>query len=181
MTNEQQSPSEPQKPVANFQAYGNAGVMYEDGSSSLESAPKAEGQSREEPKAAGPAQEFMSALQAMEKDRQIDHLAVQFSEDCKLWRQSSGQPYEGAKGVQDFWQQYLHQFASIDTHFTNVVEREQLAILEWESHGSLQGGRPLRYTGVSILELGAEGKVKVFKTYFDSAPFISPEALAVKH
>jgi hypothetical protein len=144
--------------VASFQAYGNAGVMREDGSSSL---------------ADDPAQAFMKALQDMEKDRNANRLAEQFSHSCKLWRQSYSHSYEGHERTLDFWNEYLNQFQSIETNFTNVLERDDLAVLEWESRGALQGGRPIHYRGVSILEFDEENKVKTFKTYFDSAHFIS--------
>jgi hypothetical protein len=152
------------EPVANFQAYGNSGVMYKDGSSSLGSELK-------------PTQAFMSALQAMEQDRDVSQLAARFHPSCKLWRQSYGHAYDGVAGAQKFWTEYLNQFASIATDFTHVQEREGLAILEWESRGALLGGRPIHYRGVSILELGAEGKVTSFKTYFDSAHFIAVHAV----
>lgn len=152
----EQSPSpgaSPQQPVASFQAYGNSGSMRQE-----------------------PTQAFMSALQSMEKDRDVNQLAARFTPSCRLWRQSYGHAYEGAEGAQKFWNEYLNQFTSVDTAFTQVLEREGLAILEWESCGALQGGRPIHYRGVSILEFDEDGKVLSFKTYFDSAHFISVHA-----
>jgi hypothetical protein len=152
MNEQNTNPGESAKqPVAGFQAYGK-------------------------PAAAPPAQAFMSALQTMEKDRDVNRIAARFAPSCQLWRQSYGQAYHDAEGVQKFWTEYLKQFESIATDFTNVMEREGLAILEWESRGALQGGRPIHYRGVSILELGDAGKVTSFKTYFDSAHFISVHA-----
>lgn len=154
MNDQNPSPGESLKqPDASFQAYDNSGSSQQE-----------------------PTHAFMSALQSMEKDRDISLLAARFNPSCRLWRQSYGHAYEGAEGVQKFWNEYLNQFASIATDFTHVLEREGLAILEWESRGALQGGRPIHYRGVSILELGEDGKVASFKTYFDSAHFISVHA-----
>lgn len=173
MNEQNTNPGESAKqPVASFQAYGNSGVMYDNGSSSLGSEPTAAAEDSSQ----GPAQAFMSALQTMERERDVNRLAVRFVPSCQLWRQSYGHTYHGAEGVQKFWTEYLKQFESIATEFTNVLEREDLAILEWESRGCLQGGRPIHYRGVSILELGEDGKVSSFKTYFDSAHFISVHA-----
>ena len=174
MNEQNTNPGEsPKKPVASFQAYGNSGVMYEDGSSSLESESKA---GAAEDHSLEPAQAFMSALQTMEKDRDVNPIAARFAPSCQLWRQSYGEAYHDAEGVHKFWTEYLKPFESIATDFTHVMERENLAILEWESRGNLQGGRPIHYRGVSILELGADGKVSSFKTYFDSAHFINVQA-----
>lgn len=128
-----------------------------------------------------PGQAFMRALQAMEKDRNVDHLVERFSRQCKLWRQSYAQPYEATQGARHFWDQYLNQFESIQTNFTHVMERDDLSILEWESQGVLQGGRPIHYRGVSILEFGDESKVRTFRTYFDSAHFINTHGQASMH
>lgn len=174
MNEQNTNPGESVKPVASFQAYGNSGVMYDDGSSSLTSEPLAAAGSSSQ----APTQAFIAALQTMEKDRDVLQLAARFNPSCQLWRQSYGHAYHGAEGVQKFWNEYLNQFATITTNFTNVLERENLSILEWESRGALQSGRPLHYRGVSILEFSEDGKVSSFKTYFDSAHFISVPAAA---
>lgn len=69
-------------------------------------------------------------------------MQAQFTGDCKLWRQSTAEPNEGSPGLERFWQEHLKQFESITTKFTEVLERDGLAVLEWESHGALQGSDP---------------------------------------
>jgi hypothetical protein len=59
-----------------------------------------------------------------------------------------------------------------------VREAEGLAVLEWESEGTLPGGEPIRYPGVSVIEF-ADGRVGRFSTYYDSAAFLPQGAKRV--
>lgn len=47
--------------------------------------------------------------------------------------------------------------------------------MEWEASGQLKGGHDIAYRGVSLLDVDGE-QVKAFRTYYDSAAFVTPAA-----
>ena len=47
--------------------------------------------------------------------------------------------------------------------------------MEWTGKGELKNGQPIEYRGVSIIEHDGQ-KVSAFRTYYDSAAFLAPEA-----
>lgn len=68
---------------------------------------------------------------------------------------------------------YLKVFDRAASRFTQVTEGNGTAVLEWETDGVLRQGHPIHYCGVSIIET-ADGRVKKFRSYYDSAQFVHP-------
>lgn len=117
---------------------------------------------------------FMEALKTLETAQDAATLIALFADDATLERMTH-KTYEGKADAETFWQEYLAPFATIATEFCNVTEDDDGAVLEWVSEGSLEGGKAIRYRGVS--SLGFEGeRVKSFRTYYDSAAFLSEGA-----
>jgi len=74
--------------------------------------------------------------------------------------------------VAAFWQEYRGQFDRLSTTFFNAVEGSSQVALEWTSEGTLPGGRPISYRGVTVLDLEGE-KINRLRTYYDSAAFVA--------
>jgi ketosteroid isomerase-like protein len=121
----------------------------------------------------GPVERFVRTLQQAEQSRDIEPLVELFTEDAELDKPAGPEPERGRDGARRFWESYLRAFGRIRSEFARIVESDTLAVLEWTSDGVLPDGRPLQYDGVSILEL-ADGRVKRFRTYYDSAAFVQP-------
>lgn len=117
------------------------------------------------------AQAFMDALQTLEQNDDTETLAALFADDASLVRMTH-KTYEGHDDIRRFWNEYLEPFDDLATAFFNVTEDDDGAVLEWETKGSLKGGKPIRYRGVSSLSYEGD-KVKAFRTYYDSAAFLS--------
>jgi len=117
------------------------------------------------------AEKFMQTLQEIEANKNVELLVSLFTEDAELTNLATPSPLQGKDGARQFWQKYLSIFQQIHSKFTNVVESNGSAVLEWTSEGSLTSGEPLRYQGVSIIET-VNGKVQRFRTYYDSAAFL---------
>jgi hypothetical protein len=94
-----------------------------------------------------------------------------FGADAELHNLVKAEPAPEQQSALDFWQSYLAMFQQIRSDFTNVIEADQTAVLEWTSEGILHTGEPIRYRGVSIVE-GAGDQVLRFRTYYDSAAFV---------
>jgi ketosteroid isomerase-like protein len=114
---------------------------------------------------------FIEALQAAERTRQVDDLVDLFVDDAEATSLARTEPLSGRHGVRQFWQDYLHAFDEIHSEFTNIIENDQGSVLEWVSRGTLAGGQPVAYRGVSVLE--TDGRlIQRFRTYYDSAVFL---------
>jgi ketosteroid isomerase-like protein len=120
------------------------------------------------------AQSFAAAQQDLERTRDVDRFVSEtFADDVELVRPETGQQERGTGGAQQFWQQYVDQFEQIRSEFSRVVDGE-VAVLEWTSTGTLAGGADISYRGISVLDIGGDGRVARFATYYDTAPFSVP-------
>lgn len=117
------------------------------------------------------AKSFMNALQQAEQTGDIKPLVAMFTENAELSNLATPRPLQGRDGARQFWQKYLSVFKQIRSTFTNVLESNGAAVLEWTSEGALSSGEPLSYRGVSVLETD-NGQVRRFRTYYDSAAFL---------
>ena len=119
-------------------------------------------------------QAFMDALQTLESNGEPDTIVALFTDDATLERLTH-KKYEGKADAEKFWGEYLEPFNNVSTEFYNVTEDDDGAVLEWESQGELKGGHAIHYKGVSSLSFD-EDKVGSFRTYYDSAAFLSEGA-----
>lgn len=121
----------------------------------------------------GMAQSFAEALRRTEESRDPEPLLRLFAEGAELRNLALSE--QGPEGARRFWRTYLDQFDRIRSDFTQMIEQDGKAALAWTSEGTLRGGHPIRYRGVSLLETEG-GKVRRFETVYDSAAFLRPDA-----
>lgn len=114
------------------------------------------------------ARTFASGLQNFENDGDAAAFAALFADDAVTQRFDTRGERRGE--VEQFWQEYRGQFQAISTTFTNVVEGGDRAALEWVSDATLTDGRPLQYSGVTVIDLAGD-KIAKLSTYYDSAQF----------
>jgi ketosteroid isomerase-like protein/rubrerythrin len=117
------------------------------------------------------SQPFIAALRALEEDYDLDRIVSVFDDSAEISNPTHDVPRRGREGAREFWRAYRDSFEVIRSDFSRVVEADGAAMLEWTSHGRILGGRPIDYSGVSVLEL-QDGKVHRFRTYFDTKAFI---------
>lgn len=120
------------------------------------------------------ASTFVSALHELERERSSDLMASLFRDDAELTRLAHA-PAQGPDGVRAFWQEYRDTFDDIDSHFTRVTETPETVVLEWMAVGHLSTGRPVRYPGITVLDIDGE-RIVDFRTYYDSAAFLAEPA-----
>jgi ketosteroid isomerase-like protein len=116
------------------------------------------------------AQRFMDALRDAERRRDPEPLVALFGDDAEASTLTRERPARGRDAIRRFWSDYLDQFQQIESEFTGVLTTHAGAALEWRSRGVLRDGRPIEYHGVSLLEFDG-GRVRRFRTYFDTSPF----------
>ena len=117
---------------------------------------------------------FMDALQNLESSQSPAAIVALFTDDATLERLTH-KTYAGKADAEKFWGEYLEPFNELATEFYNVTEDDDGAVLEWKSEGELTSGKAIHYKGVSSLSFEDE-KVKSFRTYYDSAAFLSEGA-----
>lgn len=117
------------------------------------------------------AERFMRTLQKTEETGDVEPLIELFTDDAELSKLATVEAMQGRDGARHFWCDYLAVFDRIHSEFNHVTESNGTAVLEWTSSGALTSGEPLKYRGVSILEI-SNGQVHRFRTYYDSAVFL---------
>jgi len=123
----------------------------------------------------GMAQTFADALRRTEETRDPEPLVALFAEGCELSNLALRE--SGIEGARRFWDTYLAQFDEIRSSFSHMIEADGEAALVWTSEGTLKGGHPISYRGVSIIVVEGD-RVRRFETVYDSAAFVRPEVLA---
>lgn len=117
-------------------------------------------------------EEFMAALQTAEQSGDTGPLVGLHAPDVTV-RNLTDKTWEGQDGAGEFWQTYLGNFDDIRSEFSNHREADGLGVMEWTATGHLKGGREIQYRGTSLIDIEG-GKVKAFRTYYDSAAFVVP-------
>ena len=115
------------------------------------------------------ARSFAAGLRKFEQDSDPAPFVALFAPDAVTERLDARGERRGE--VEDFWKEYRAQFDEIRTTFVNVVEGDDQFALEWTSTGTLSGGRPIDYRGVTTIDLDGD-LITGLRTYYDSAAFV---------
>ena len=115
------------------------------------------------------ARRFVAALRRFEQDADPDELLGQFAADATVSRlDARGERTDLA----EFWQEYRRSFEKLSTTFVDAVEGDDQVALEWTTTATLPGGRPVEYSGVTVLDLAADAVARL-RTYYDSAVLLA--------
>ncbi len=93
-------------------------------------------------------------MRKFEQDSDPAPLIALFATDAVTERLDARGERQGE--VEEFWKEYRAQFHEIRTTFFNVVEGDDQFALEWTSTGTLSGGRPIDYRGVTSIDLDGD-------------------------
>jgi ketosteroid isomerase-like protein len=115
---------------------------------------------------------FVAALHRLHTDRDVDALVELFHDEATLTKLGQLHEAHGPDGARQFWDDYRAVFDDIEATFTHTVADDTSVALEWTSSGSLRGGHPFSYDGVSVLDSASGDLIDGFRTYYDSAAFV---------
>ena len=114
------------------------------------------------------AEKFIEALGRLEAERALETISGLFAEESEIGNVVSPEKFHGAEGAREFWgAKYRDTFGEVRSTFRNVFAAGERAALEWTTEGTAQDGTPLRYDGVSLLEMEG-GRITRFCAYFDA-------------
>ena len=112
------------------------------------------------------ADDFIQALQALERDRDAEPLAALYADDATVGNTATTRTHTGPDGAREFWTGYRDAFDAIESEFRMQLESEEAIALEWVSTGTLSGGEEVRYEGVTIVVLDGD-EIARSTAYFD--------------
>jgi len=110
---------------------------------------------------------FVEALGKLEAGRDVETIASLFAERSEIGNVVSPEKFSGREGAREFWTKYRETFGEVRSTFRNRIMTGERAALEWVTEGTSTGGTPVRYDGVSILEVEGESITR-FHAYFNA-------------
>lgn len=110
--------------------------------------------------------QFISALHALEDERDVEPLAALYADDAVSGNVATHRTFDGPDGAREFWTGYRDAFDSISSEFRGTFASDGGFALEWVSTGTLSGGEEVKYEGVTICHLDGD-KIKRSTAYFD--------------
>ena len=114
------------------------------------------------------ANRFIEALGRLEAGRDLEPVVRLFAPECEVGNVVSPEKFRGRDGAREFWgAKYRDTFGEVRSTFRNVFASEKGAVLEWTTEGTANDGTPVKYDGVSILEIDGE-QITRFRAYFDA-------------
>lgn len=115
----------------------------------------------------GVARKFIDALGKLEAERDVETIASVFAETAEVGNIISPEKFQGQAGAREFWTKYRDTFGRVRSEFRNIIATDNHAALEWTTDGTSTNGAPVKYDGVSILEIEGD-KVSRFRAYFNA-------------
>src|SRR3712207_9467959 len=97
---------------------------------------------------------FTDELHVVGNDRAVQPMVDLTGDDAQLVKLDEHHETRGKDGAKTFWEDYRNVFGDLGTTFTHSVVGEDSAALEWTSTGTLRSGKPFRYRGVTVIEIG---------------------------
>lgn len=112
------------------------------------------------------AEDFISALRALERDRDVEPLAALYTDDAVCGNTATTRTFTGPDGAREFWTGYREAFETIESEFRVQLDGDDAIALEWQSTATLSGGDEVVYEGVTVVVLDGE-RVARSTAYFD--------------
>lgn len=117
--------------------------------------------------------QFTEALHAVDRHEEgaVERMVGLYSPEARLTNASlkqAGEERRGHDGVRAFWEAYQATFREASTEFFKLTGGEDSAGLFWTTRGTDAQGDPMSYDGVSLLVFDDQGKITLFRGYYDT-------------
>jgi len=81
-------------------------------------------------------------------------------------------PIEGAARIEKFIKILFFRYPALAFDVRRVIADERRAAVEWTNEGTSRGGAPYRNAGVTVIEIGADGRVIYLSDTFKDTSFM---------
>ena len=112
------------------------------------------------------SEQFIAALAELEANNEVEPLAALFNENSEVGNVVTVNNPNAAPSAREFWQNYRDTFGEVKSEFRNKTFSDQAAALEWTTTGTNKNGQPVKYDGVSVLEVDGK-RITRFFAYFN--------------
>lgn len=113
------------------------------------------------------ADDFIAAMQTLERDGDVGALAGLYADDCTVGNVLEPEAFQGRSGAEEFWRRYRATFDQVESTYRTVVDDGTSVALEWDSTATVDG-RSISYRGVTVIEQG-DGGITRTCAYYDPA------------
>ena len=121
------------------------------------------------------AEQFIAALRRVEDASDVKAMGPLHTQDAEISNVTMTEPDRGPAGAENFWTKYRESFTRVHSEFRNIVESDTAALLEWTTTVTTAVGVDTVYDGVSVFEVGDDGRIRRFRAYFN------PNTLSAHH
>jgi len=131
------------------------------------------------------AQTFIVALDVLEREREVHEIVRLFSPMARITTAATrrtGVELTGEVGARQFWREYRSCFGEVHTEFNEVTTNDRCAGLFWTTRGTRPDGKPVEYSGATLIAYEDDGLIIEFDSFHDTrdlaltaAPDVRPE------
>jgi len=93
-------------------------------------------------------------------------------DDAAVFHFPGTKPLEGAARIEKFVKILFFKYPALVFEVRRVIADERCAAVEWTNGGTSRDGAPYRNAGVTVIELGADGRVVYLSDTFKNTSFI---------
>lgn len=101
--------------------------------------------------------------------RNKDAWLALFDKNAVLHEPVGATPGEGRDGLEQVWQVFTGPFASLSIRSDEVFYSGSGAAARWSAEASAAGGEKTQFSGITVFEVDADGRIQTVMSYWDPA------------
>lgn len=112
---------------------------------------------------------YFLAIRAMD----VEAFANTFAEDGTTCDPFGAPPITGREGIRDFFQSICKNFKSVSLEEDSIFVAGNGAAVKWSGKGTSNGGKEVRFEGIDVFEVNADGKIQNVWAYWNPGEMIA--------
>jgi steroid delta-isomerase len=112
---------------------------------------------------------YFLAIRAMDAEA----VANTFAEDGTTCDPMGAPPITGREGIRDFFQSICKNFKSVSLEEDSIFVAGNGAAVKWFGKGTSNGGKEVKFEGIDVFEVNADGKIQNIWAYWNPGEMIA--------
>ncbi len=112
---------------------------------------------------------YFLAIRAMDAEA----FANTFAEDGTTCDPIGAPPITGREGIREFFQSICKNFKSVSLEEDSIFVAGNGAAVKWTGKGTSAQGKEVRFEGIDVFEVNADGKIQNVWAYWNPAEMIA--------